>query len=99
MPTRLLITCTGPGSDASNSGENSGSCCCNTGVSGVSGVNGVSGVTGVSGSGGVTGVGGEGGSGGLGGAGGVGGGRRMPVVGKPDPGLLRASAVAGNARR
>src|SRR2546421_10690500 len=79
MPTRLLMTCVGPGSDASNSGENSGSCCCNTGVSGVSGVNGVSGsggvsgVGGVGGEGGVGGVGGEGGSGGGGGEGGSGG--------------------------
>src|SRR6185503_9091337 len=38
LPTRLLITCTGPGNDARNSGENVGSCCGRTGVSGVGGV-------------------------------------------------------------
>ena len=98
MPTRLLMTCVGPGSDAGNSGENSGSCCCNTGVSGVSGVNGLSGSGGVSGSDGVSGSGGEGGSGGMGGEGGVGGGR-MPVLRKPHSGLLQPARIDGNAGR
>src|ERR671937_9459 len=85
MPTRLLMTCVDPGSDMSNSGENSGSCCCNTGVSGSGGVSG--------------GVGGEGGSGGMGGDGGVGGGGRMPVLRKPHSGLLQPARIDENAGR